>query len=81
MLKAVRKDAKIRPEQVDALEQSMRRTRGVNRVHFDLENWERLPTGQWSESVTALEQEDKAGAAAAESEVAEGPTYGATEGD
>lgn len=40
-------DSPVHPRQVDELEHSLRRTRGVVRVHFHLRNWERLPTGVW----------------------------------
>lgn len=40
-------DSPVHPRQVDELEHTLRRTRGVVRVHFHLRNWERLPTGMW----------------------------------
>lgn len=40
-------DAPVHPQQVDDLEHTLRRSRGVVRVHFHLRNWERLPTGVW----------------------------------
>ncbi|MFT5048728.1 MAG: hypothetical protein ACI8QZ_000115 [Chlamydiales bacterium] len=40
-------EAPVRSSQVDGLEQSMRRSRGVKRVHVHVENFERLPTGEW----------------------------------
>ena len=43
-------DAEVRGSQVDELERSIRRSRGVQRVHFNLENWEREPTGEWKKT-------------------------------
>jgi len=40
-------EAPVNPAQVDGLEQSIRRSRGVNRVHLNVDNFERLPTGEW----------------------------------
>lgn len=42
-------EAPVQPGQVNELEQSIRRSNGVKRVHFHLENWTRLPDGRWEE--------------------------------
>jgi len=43
-------DQNLRSGQVDDLEQTIRRTRGVQRVHFNLDDWERTPTGEWKKA-------------------------------
>jgi len=51
-LLAARRDRPIRPGNVNELEQSMRRTPGVKRVHINVKNWEQTPTGDWTPAVT-----------------------------
>lgn len=41
------RDAPVQGSQIDDLEQSIRRSRGVQRVHFHPKNFERTPTGEW----------------------------------
>lgn len=50
-------DAPVQPGQVGELEQSIRRSPGVKRVHVDPENWERLPDGRWREREGRRERE------------------------
>jgi hypothetical protein len=40
-------DREVGSNQVADLEQVIRRSRGVQRVHFNLDNWEREPAGTW----------------------------------
>jgi hypothetical protein len=42
----------VRSAQVSAVESSIRRTKGVRRVHLHLEHWERSPSGEWVPIVT-----------------------------
>ena len=35
----------------------IRKTRGVSRVHFHLQDWERLPTGEWARKESDDEKE------------------------
>lgn len=37
----------VQPTKIDELEQSIRNTKGVKRVHFNLTNWERVGSGKW----------------------------------
>jgi len=41
--------------QVESLESEVRSIRGVQRIYFDLSNWHRNNTGQWSSSYAAEE--------------------------
>jgi len=40
-------NAPVRPVEVEALERDLNHVRGVQRVHFDLSNWDRLDSGEW----------------------------------
>ena len=40
----------VQPSQIDDLEQTIRRSRGVQRVRFNLDDWERKPTGEWKQT-------------------------------
>lgn len=53
----------VRPQQVDALEQSIRRSRGVRRVHFHVDGWKQLPTGEWVRAEQAGVRGEHGGAA------------------
>ncbi|MCP3915752.1 MAG: hypothetical protein GY711_09370 [bacterium] len=47
-LMSIQGSAAVRPAQIDDLETSIKKTRGVQRVHLNLKNWERVGTGQWA---------------------------------
>jgi transposase len=41
------KDAKLEPAHLEQLDCELRRLKGVERVHFDLANWQRNEEGEW----------------------------------
>lgn len=45
---SARHNVPLRSTQIGDLEDSIRRSDGVARVHFHPQNWKRLPTGEWS---------------------------------
>jgi hypothetical protein len=56
-LLAARADRPVKPAQVGELEQSIRRSKGVKQVYFNVRNWERVPTGEWQPTALAPEDE------------------------
>ena len=40
-------DGKLDPSQLESLDTELRHLEGVQRVHFDLDNWRRNDDGQW----------------------------------
>lgn len=65
-LLSVHNDAPVPGSKVGELEQSIRRARGVKRVHFHLDAYEQSPTGQWSDVAPRTESERRPDAPSAD---------------